>query len=77
MSDCCSDKACALERLRERQSTTLRVVLAINAFMFLVEFASGLWSRSSALMSDSLDNFGDVLARLIGLCAGQSERHGG
>ena len=60
MSDCCNDKACAIEALRARQSSTLRVVLAINAVMFVVEFASGLVARSTALLSDSLDNFGDA-----------------
>lgn len=60
MSDCCDDKACAIEALRDRQSATLRIVLAINAVMFVVEFASGLIARSTALLSDSLDNFGDA-----------------
>ena len=61
MSDCCDDKQCAIEQLRERQSAILRVVLAINAVMFVVEFASGLMARSTALLSDSLDNLGDAL----------------
>lgn len=60
MSDCCNDKACAIEALKDRQSSTLRIVLAINAVMFVVEFASGLIARSTALLSDSLDNFGDA-----------------
>lgn len=60
MSDCCNDKACAIEALRARQSSTLRIVLAINAVLFVVEFASGLFARSTALLSDSLNNFGDA-----------------
>jgi Co/Zn/Cd efflux system component len=60
MSDCCNDKACALEALRAKQSSTLRVVLAINVVMFVVEFASGLLARSTALLADSLDNLGDA-----------------
>ena len=60
MSDCCNDKACAIEALRARQAGTLRIVLAINAVMFVVEFASGLYARSTALLSDSLDNLGDA-----------------
>ena len=56
MSDCCSDKACAIEALKARQSGTLRIVLAINAVMFIVELTSGLWARSTALLADSLDN---------------------
>lgn len=61
MDSCCEDKACALEALRERQSATLKIVLAINAVMFAIELASGLMARSTALMSDALDNLGDAL----------------
>lgn len=61
MSDCCSDKECAIEALRSRQSVTLKIVLAINVVMFVVELASGLLARSTALLSDSLDNLGDAL----------------
>lgn len=61
MDSCCEDKACALEALRERQSATLKIVLAINAVMFVVELASGVMARSTALMSDALDNLGDAL----------------
>jgi len=61
MTDCCSDKECAIEALKARQSTTLKIVLAINAVMFVVELASGLLARSTALLSDSLDNLGDAL----------------
>jgi Co/Zn/Cd efflux system component len=59
--DCCNDKDGAIEALRERQSATLRLVLAINVVLFIVEFASGLLARSTALMSDSLDNLGDAM----------------
>ncbi|HEY6820539.1 MAG TPA: cation transporter [Burkholderiales bacterium] len=61
MSSCCEDKACALEALRERQGSTLKAVLAINAVMFVVELSAGLVSGSTALLSDSLDNLGDAL----------------
>ena len=61
MTDCCSDKECAIEALKARQSATLKIVLAINAVMFVVELASGLLARSTALLSDSLDNLGDAL----------------
>ena len=69
MSDCCDDKACAIEALRTRQAATLRVVLAINAVMFVVEFASGLMARSTALLSDSLDNLGDATTYGLSLYA--------
>jgi len=60
MSGCCDD-GCSLAGLRERQSGTLRIVLAVNAVMFLVIVTAALYGRSSALLSDSLDNLGDAL----------------
>ncbi len=47
--------------LRERQSSTLKIVLAINAVMFLVIVVSALYAGSSALLADSLDDLGDAL----------------
>ncbi|MBI2295804.1 MAG: cation transporter [Betaproteobacteria bacterium] len=67
--DCCSDKECAIETLKERQRATLRIVLAINAVMFVVELTSGLLARSTALLSDSLDNLGDALTYGLSLYA--------
>src|SRR5262245_22261449 len=61
MDECCLDKACAVERLRERQATTLRLVLFANAEMFVVELVSGLLAGSVALLADSLDMLGDAL----------------
>ncbi len=61
MDDCCIDKTCAVERLRERQATTLRLVLLVNAAMFVVELVSGLLAGSVALLADSLDMLGDAL----------------
>jgi Co/Zn/Cd efflux system component len=69
VSDCCNDKACAIEALQGRQTGTLRIVLAINALMFVVEFASGLFARSTALLSDSLDNLGDATTYGLSLYA--------
>jgi len=69
MTDCCEDKSCALDALRERQSATLRIVLVINAVMFLVEFAAGMMASSTALLSDSLDNLGDALTYGLSLYA--------
>ncbi|HEU0283245.1 MAG TPA: cation transporter [Gallionella sp.] len=67
--DCCEDKACALDALRERQSTTLKVVLGINAVMFVVELIAGMMAGSTALLSDSLDNLGDALTYGLSLYA--------
>jgi Co/Zn/Cd efflux system component len=69
MTDCCDDKACAIEALKARQSLTLKIVLAINAVMFVVVLASGLLARSTALLSDSLDNLGDALTYGLSLYA--------
>jgi len=61
MDDCCINKTCAIERLRNRQTTTLRLVLLVNAAMFVVELVSGLMAGSVALLADSLDMLGDAL----------------
>lgn len=57
---CCESKSSELEVLRNKQGQVLKLVLIINAAMFFIEFTSGLISRSSALMADSLDMFGDA-----------------
>ena len=57
---CCEDN-CAVEALRARQKSTLVKVLWINAGMFLVIAGAALYGRSTALLSDSLDNLGDAL----------------
>ena len=61
MADCCNDKACEIEALRDRQSSTLKIVLGINAVMFIVELTAGLLSGSVSLLADSLDMLGDAL----------------
>lgn len=61
MADCCNDKACEIEALRNRQSSILKIVLCINAAMFIVELTAGLISGSVSLMADSLDMLGDAL----------------
>lgn len=69
MSNCCEDKACAIEALRERQTATLKTVLGINAVMFVVVLAAGIIAGSVALLSDSLDNLGDALTYGLSLYA--------
>ncbi|WNM58368.1 cation transporter [Candidatus Nitrospira allomarina] len=61
MADCCNDKACEIEALQDRQSSILKIVLAINAVMFLVELTAGLLAGSVSLIADSLDMLGDAL----------------
>ncbi len=61
MDDCCEAKAGELDAIRSRHGRVLGAVLAVNAFMFIVEFGAGLVSGSSALLADSLDMLGDSL----------------
>lgn len=61
MTDCCNEKEPWLKTLRHRQSTTLKIVLGINAVMFVVELTAGLLASSVSLLADSLDMLGDAL----------------
>jgi cation diffusion facilitator family transporter len=60
MDACCLDKACAVERLAERQAAILRLVLIANGAMFIIELVAGLLAGSVALLADSLDMLGDA-----------------
>jgi len=61
MGDCCSNSACEIEKLKQRQRSTLIAVLAINTVMFAVEVTAGILASSTALLADSLDMLGDAL----------------
>ena len=61
MTSCCEDKSCEITALRESHGRVLRVVLAINAVMFLVEGYAGLLAHSTSLLADALDMLGDAL----------------
>lgn len=61
MGGSCCENNCAVEALRSRQKGTLVKVLWINAVMFLVVAGAALYGKSTALLSDSLDNLGDAL----------------
>ncbi|MEX2480745.1 MAG: cation diffusion facilitator family transporter [Gammaproteobacteria bacterium] len=69
MNRCCNDKAGDLEFLRARQGRVLYLVLAINAVMFVVEFAAGWLAQSTALLADSLDMLGDASVYAVTLYA--------
>jgi cation diffusion facilitator family transporter len=60
MKHCCEDKCTELVKLRTNQARTLKIVLAINAAMFFIEAYSGIIGKSTALLADSLDMFGDA-----------------
>ena len=69
MSGCC-DGGCSVDALREeRQLGTLNFVLGINAVMFIVIAGAAIYSESTALLADSLDNFGDALTYGLSLYA--------
>ncbi len=57
MKDCCQIDP----ELAREQRKLLRVVLVINAAMFLVECGAGLLAHSTALLADSVDMLGDAL----------------
>ena len=69
MANCCEDKACAIEALQTKQAATLKTVLGINAVMFVVVLAMGIYANSAALLSDALDNLGDALTYALSLYA--------
>jgi Co/Zn/Cd efflux system component len=56
MQECCEARP-----VHDRQRGVLRVVLAINVAMFLVEAVAGLLARSTALLADSADMLGDAI----------------
>ena len=58
---CCQHKAKELEKLQQRQSKVLWIILIINAVMFVVEFSGGIKAASLSLTGDSLDMLGDAL----------------
>lgn len=67
MADCCNDKACEIDALRGRQGSILKIVLGINAVMFIVELIAGLLGHSVSLVADSLDMLGDALVYAFSL----------
>ncbi|WP_150305465.1 cation transporter [Pseudomonas saliphila] len=52
-----------------QESSTLRWLLAINAFMFVVEITAGLIAQSAGLIADSLDMFADAAVYGLALYA--------
>ena len=68
MGSCC-DNNCAVDVLHEQQRGTLIKVLWINAIMFVVIATAAFYGKSTALLSDSLDNLGDALTYGLSLFA--------
>lgn len=69
MSGCC-DGGCSVSALKEeRQRGTLKIVLGINAVMFVVIIGAAIFGGSTALLANSFDNFGDALTYALSLYA--------
>jgi Co/Zn/Cd efflux system component len=65
MDECCA----VITEVSRRQRRVLRIVLALNAAMFLLEMGAGLLARSTALLADSADMLGDALVYGVSLYA--------
>jgi len=68
MTDCRGE----LEVTTATQRQTLRLLLAVNAFMFLIEIATWLFAHSIAVMADSLNMLADAMVYSISLTAAGS-----
>jgi Co/Zn/Cd efflux system component len=55
------DDCCEVREIPREQRRVLRVVLWINAVMFLVESGAGVMAHSTALVADSFDMAGDAI----------------
>lgn len=60
---------CEIEIRNRAEARTLKILLAINAAMFVAEFAAGMLGQSTALIADSLDMLADASVYGIGLYA--------
>ncbi len=65
--DADSDSVEVVDPMRERR--TLRVLLAVNATMFVVEVGAAWLARSAGLLADSLDMFADAAVYGLALYA--------
>jgi cation diffusion facilitator family transporter len=61
VTDCCERKGCEITALRAKHGRVLWIVLWVNAAMFLIEGAAGLFAHSTSLLADALDMLGDTL----------------
>ena len=55
------DDCCEVREIPREQRRVLRIVLWINAAMFLTESTAGLLANSTALLADSVDMLGDAI----------------
>jgi cation diffusion facilitator family transporter len=61
MAGCCENKSCTLDAMRANHGRVLKIVLAVNAIMFVVETLAGLAAHSTSLLADASDMLGDAL----------------
>lgn len=54
---------------QEQEAATLKILLAINAIMFIFELVAGLVAQSTGLIGDSLDMFADAAVYGVALYA--------
>ncbi|WP_210359003.1 cation transporter [Sphingomonas beigongshangi] len=68
---CCVAKRNTIAELGRKagQRRVLMMVMLINLAMFVAEFGGGLLARSSALIADSVDMFGDGVVYALSLYA--------
>ena len=52
---------------KNHQTKTLKIVLALNLCMFILEFRYGLLTSSTALIADSLDMLGDAIIYAVSI----------
>lgn len=68
MAECCGcGKVVDAAAMQSKQRRVLRIVLAINLAAFALMAAAAWHSRSSSLLSGSLDNLGDALTYALSL----------
>jgi hypothetical protein len=73
MDECCRNKEHEIAQLRGQQARVLKIVLAINAVMFLIEFTAGVigggnvWGHGRRLrqFSAPYPGTGEVSCRML------------
>ena len=60
---------CSLEAQNEKQLAVLKILLVINAALFLMELIVGIYADSAGVLADSLDMFADALVYGVGIYA--------
>ena len=67
MGEHCCGQELDLEAMKANQRRVLRIVFAVNVATFLMMVGAALYSRSTSLLSGTLDNLGDALTYALSL----------